>query len=157
MKIEDLINKIEGEDFNKNQQKIKAIFEGYKDRHKKVIRNSKAFNSDFQPNILKIAYQTVTEVYDYFRVKELSERADVSLSTKIKELCEELDEEQELDFLRSVSHGKLIFHEVLFPMIVEHFIHVFDTDIQEDGLLTEEDLKDRINDTLKDLKDRDAF
>jgi len=157
MKIEDLINKIEGEDFNKNQQKIKAIFEGYKDRHKKVIKNSKAFNSDFQPNILKIAYQTVTEVYDYFRVKELSERADVSLSTKIKELCEELDEEQELDFLRSVSHGKLIFHEVLFPMIVEHFIHVFDTDIQEDGLLTEEDLKDRINDTLKDLKDRDAF
>ena len=157
MKIEDLINKIEGEDFNKNQQKIKAIFEGYKDRHKKVIKNSKAFNSNFQPNILKVAYQTVAEVYDYFRVKELSERADVSLSTKIKELCEELDEEQELDFLRSVSHGKLIFHEVLFPMIVEHFIHVFDTDIQEDGLLTEEDLKDRINDTLKDLKDRDAF
>ena len=157
MKIEDLINAIEGEGFNKNQEKIKAIFEGYKDRHKKVIKNSKAFNSDFQPNILKIAYHTVTEVYDYFRVKELSERADVSLSTKMKELCEELDEEQELDFLRSVSHGKLIFHQVLFPMIVEHFIHVFDTDIQEDGLLTEEDLKDRINDTLKDLKDRDAF
>ena len=42
-------------------------------------------------------------------------------------------------------------------MIVEHFIHVFDTDIQEDGLLTEEDLKDRLNDTLKDLKDRDEF
>jgi len=163
MKLEDLIRKIEGigiqgedeVDLSIEEDKLIELFNSYKKRHIEVTKNSKAFNSDIQPNIVRIAYETVNEIYEFFRVKEKSEKYDISIVETIQEMAKvnEWSEDDELGFLRRVSHGKLIFHQLVFPIIVEHFIHVFDLDMNVE--LSEEELKDRLNDSLRDLKDKD--
>tara|TARA_R100001015_G_C4568393_1_gene126876 strand:- start:307 stop:816 length:510 start_codon:yes stop_codon:yes gene_type:complete len=166
MRLEDLLNQIEGTSyknskaFKEQDQKIRKLFKSYRDRHIEATKKSPSFNSDMHEHIIELAFSTSAEIYDYFRVKLESEKNNVSLIDIITEKSKDWAEKDQLDFIRTVSHGKLIFHQLVLPVIVEHFMNVFDQQLDDNSLInltdsiSEQELEDDLNDTLRDIRDK---
>jgi len=169
MNMEDFINKIEGEssfDFKSQREAldklkvtIEDIFFKHYRRHTIARKESKSFRED-KDKVLDYARETFQDVLTYFNVTDVAQKENMTKLEVIKKMleaskelghmedCDEPEENTETSVMKSISHGELIMQQIIFPILVEHWMDVLDCRLDID--ISDEALKEAYKNFLKD-------